>query len=169
MRIREAVIGDAEAIAAVHVLSWQAAYKGIMPEPFLNDLSVVARAKTWHAALEARRIRVLLAYVDNAIAGWIACGACRDADKDGQWGEVEALYVLPSFWGRGVGKRLSDAARQLLHDAGYAHVALWVLSGNHRAIAFYNRIGFVPDHASKDIRIGDAPLTEIRYYRSLTN
>ncbi|WP_424069206.1 N-acetyltransferase family protein [Paraburkholderia sp.] len=166
--IREASVDDAEAIATVHVSSWQAAYEGIIPEAFLKDLSVAARAKSWRAALEAGKLRVLLASVDGALVGWIAFGACRDADKDNEWGEVEALYLSPGFWERGIGRILSDAACQRLHQAGYTQVALWVLAENRRAIAFYERIGFVSDQASKDIVIGGAPLTEVRFCRGLT-
>jgi ribosomal protein S18 acetylase RimI-like enzyme len=168
VEIREASADDAEVIAMVHVLSWQAAYEELMPERFLKDLSVAARAKNWRAALEAGKLRVLLAFYGDVLAGWIAFGACRDADKDNQWAEVEALYLLPAFWGRGVGRNLSRAAFQRLHQAGYAHVALWVLAENRRAIAFYESMGLVSDHTSKDIVIGGAPLTEVRFCRTLT-
>jgi uncharacterized protein (TIGR02594 family) len=170
VEIREATADDAEAIAKVHVLSWQAAYDGIMPAQFLKELSVAARAQMWRRSLEARRMRVLLACVDDAVAGWVAFGACRDADKDKQWAEVEALYVLPSMWGKRVGKRLSDAAQHLLHDAGYRCIALWVLAENRRAIEFYRRCGFLEDDSSgsrKTIRMGGAELTEVRYVRGL--
>jgi GNAT superfamily N-acetyltransferase len=112
---------------------------------------------------------VLVAYANEAIAGWIAFGACRDADKESTWAEVEALYVLPEFWGRGIGKRLSDSARQLLRSAGYSFVALWVLSENHHARAFYDRIGFAHDDSNKVISVGGVSLTEIRYHCSLTS
>jgi ribosomal protein S18 acetylase RimI-like enzyme len=166
IEIREASAEDAEAIATVHVTTWQAAYEGIVPAQFLNELSVTARAEGWRKALETGRIRVLLAIVGNAIAGWLSFGGCRDADKDSQWAEVEAFYVHPALWGKGVGRRLSDAVRALLLEAGYTNVALWVLSENQRAIAFYQRIGFAHDGSSKSINIGGVLLTELRYHRA---
>ena len=110
---------------------------------------------------------MLLAHVANVPVGWIAFGACRDSDKDSQWAEVEAFYVLPAFWGQGVGRRLNDAVRPVLLDAGYKNVALWVLAENHRAKAFYERVGFVADGAGKSIEIGGASLDELRYCRAL--
>jgi len=163
IEIREATSEDAELIAKIHVLSWQAAYADIIPGPFLENLSVAARTQGWRKSLEAGRLRVLLAYVEQAAVGWIAFGASRDADKDGTWAEVEALYILPAAWGQGVGKCLSDAARHILEAAGYANVMLWVLSENQRARAFYQHIGFVCDESSKAIEIGGAPLIETRY------
>jgi GNAT superfamily N-acetyltransferase len=169
VEIREATVEDAEAIATVHVISWQSAYRGIMPEKFLSELSVEGRSNMWQKSLRAGKPRVLVAYANEAIAGWIAFGACRDADKESTWAEVEALYVLPEFWGRGIGKRLSDSARQLLRSAGYSFVALWVLSENHHARAFYDRIGFAHDDSSKVISVGGVSLTEVRYHCSLTS
>jgi GNAT superfamily N-acetyltransferase len=169
VEIREATYSDAETIASVHVLSWQAAYRGILPEAFLQGLSVEARSRMWQKSLQTGKPRVLLAYSDEAIAGWIAFGACRDADKDETWAEVEALYVLPEFWSKGIGERLSNSARELLRSAGFSFVALWVLSENHRARRFYHRIGFDHDQSSKRISIGDVSLTEIRYRCSLAD
>jgi len=41
--IREATVEDAEAIAKVHVNSWQAAYQGILPDGYLAKLTVEPR------------------------------------------------------------------------------------------------------------------------------
>jgi GNAT superfamily N-acetyltransferase len=50
------------------------------------------------------------------LVGWIAFGRSRDEDKDSQWAEVEAFYVLPSWWSKGVGRRLSKSVvRRLLN------------------------------------------------------
>jgi GNAT superfamily N-acetyltransferase len=169
VEIRKATFEDAAAIAGVHVMSWQAAYKGIMPDQFLNELSVEARSALWQKSLQAGNLSVLVACAGAAIAGWIAFGACRDADKDSTWAEVEALYVLPEFWSNGIGERLGNSACQLLRDAGYSFVSIWVLSENHRARAFYERIGFAHDDSSKVVRIGGVPLTEMRYHCALSS
>ena len=50
--IRRANIDDAEAIAAVHVKSWQGGYAGIMDKEFLASLSVEQRLKKWQEMLE---------------------------------------------------------------------------------------------------------------------
>jgi GNAT superfamily N-acetyltransferase len=169
VEIREATYSDAETIARIHVLSWQAAYRGIMPEAFLEGLSVEARLSMWQMSLQSGKLKVLLAYSDETVVGWIAFGACRDADKDDTWAEVEALYVLPEFWRIGIGERLSNSACSLLRGAGFSFVALWVLSENHRARGFYHRIGFDHDDSSKCITVGGTRLMEMRYRRSLLN
>jgi hypothetical protein len=50
--VRPARPGDAEAIATVHVRSWQAAYPGIVPQPVLDRLSIERRAASWRLAVE---------------------------------------------------------------------------------------------------------------------
>lgn len=173
VEIREATDSDAESIARVHVLSWRAAYTGIMPAAFLDGLSIEARAAMWQKLLQTGKLKVLLAYADGALAGWIAFGASRDADKDADkdatWAEIEALYVLPEFWSKGIGQRLTHAARELLRSAGFSAVSLWVLSENHRAKGFYHRNGFDHDESSKRISVGDVSLTELRYCSSLVD
>ena len=47
MMIRKATIVDAEDIAKVHVDSWKTAYKGILPDEFLNRLSYEQRTMLW--------------------------------------------------------------------------------------------------------------------------
>ena len=57
MNIRAAVAADARGIAEVHVRSWQAAYRGQIPDSVLAGLSVDARATTSTAVCDAVRLR----------------------------------------------------------------------------------------------------------------
>lgn len=83
VEIREATVEDANAIATVHVDSWQAAYRGILPEGYLANLSVMRRTEAWHHFIVAGKPRVLVAHADAdaddhadaAIIGWVAFGA----------------------------------------------------------------------------------------------
>jgi ribosomal protein S18 acetylase RimI-like enzyme len=176
--IREATVEDAQAIATIHVDSWQAAYRGILPEAYLANLAVTQRREAWRKSIIAGRPRVLVAHAgahadadahaDETLLGWVAFGDSRDGDKDHRWAEVETLYIAPAFWRKGVGKRLIDAARHALQSAGYTNVALWVLLDNRRARAFYKRSGFVCDNSSRGVQLGGKWLTEIRYCCALS-
>jgi GNAT superfamily N-acetyltransferase len=59
-----------------------------------------------------------------------------------------ALYVRADVYGKGVGYRLMRAA--IDEAAAY----LWVLDGNGRAIAFYERQGFRFDGKTKIAAVG---------------
>ena len=51
--IRPARPEDSEAIGRVHIAAWQAAYRGLMPDEFLDGLDGTARGERWHSALSA--------------------------------------------------------------------------------------------------------------------
>ena len=53
MIIREPTKSDARDLAEVHVRSWQAAYKGQLPDEILDNLSVDQREQQWHLTLNS--------------------------------------------------------------------------------------------------------------------
>jgi GNAT superfamily N-acetyltransferase len=167
MEIRRALTSDASGVATIHVRSWQAAYKGLLPPEFLDQLDIDARKGGWQqtiAEADWPRTGTLVAAEANAhIIGFAHVGASRDDDADGQTGELAAIYLLPAVWGSGVGRRLMAAAVNVLRDAGYAHAILWVLDGNENARRFYEAGGWHLDGAKKDVALGDTPLAEVRY------
>ncbi len=62
--------------------------------------------------------------------------------------EVEQVYVLASHHGRGLGGRLLEHAVQTARSEGFAYIWLGVWERNHRALAVYEHLGYVPigDH-----------------------
>lgn len=141
MWIRDAVIGDARAIAQVHVRSWQAAYRGLLPADVLDGLSIDERARTWTTWLAAvEPPAAVLVVQDERILGFAAVGARRGGAADE--GELRAIYLAPDAWDRGAGRLLHAAAVARLQEAEFATATLWVLEGNERAIRFYRRAGW---------------------------
>ncbi|WP_285782789.1 GNAT family N-acetyltransferase [Microbispora sp. NBRC 16548] len=114
MVIRRAEPADAEAIAAVHVRSWQAAYPGLMPQAYLDGLTPAMRLPVWERLLgesSPPRTEVLVAEADGSVAGFAALGPDRDDDVDpASVAEISAIYLMPEVWGAGVGGRLMAAA-----------------------------------------------------------
>lgn len=164
MKTRLAHPSDARAIAEVHVRSWQSAYRGIVPDTYLDALSVERRAMAFGEALSRGSPEMWVAESHADIVGWIAFGSSRDADATQSVGEVEAIYVSPSHWSAGAGSALWSVARPRLVERGFTSVTLWVLEDNHRAIRFYSRAGFAPDVAArKRLSIGGKSLWEARY------
>jgi len=83
--------------------------------------------------------RVFVARRAKDVVGVVVAGPDPD---DPHIGLLERLYVDPSSWGHGVGRDLHRAARDHLHIDGYPAATLWVLEGNHRARAWYERLGW---------------------------
>ncbi len=145
--IREAVLADAAGIARVHVESWRTTYPGIMPQEHLDALSVADREQKWQGILSADTADVTYTFVaeteDREIVGFTEGGRDRNDGPDWQ-SEIYTLYLLKSQQGRGIGRRLLQAAARRLHADGCATLFLWVSALNHPAQAFYEAVGGVP-------------------------
>jgi ribosomal protein S18 acetylase RimI-like enzyme len=101
------------------------------------------------------------------IIGFLALGSCRDPDIDqSSTGEVYAMYLLPEYWRKGIGRAMSHMADRLLKDRGYSRAVLWVFKDNTKARMFYEAMGFVADGATKVLDMG-APLNAVRYCKAL--
>ena len=128
VEIRRAWIGDAAQIGLVHVKAWQGAYRGLLPQEYLDGLDPAQRAGGWERILAADagpRSGVVVADGDGNLLGFAAFGPARDEDQDpGQTGEVMAIYVLPGAWGQGWGRQLMTAAVTGLAGAGFGRAVL---------------------------------------------
>ena len=169
--VRRATLADAEAIARVHVDSWQAAYLGLIPVPVLNDLSVERRAVNWSRILAGHTTsgsRTLVLVGDGVVIGFASVGPTRDDDDYPRTvGEVYALYLSPPAWGHGLGAELFDAALDDLEGRRFGTVTIWVLEGNARARRFYELHSFDLDGARRPVPVGPITLPEVRYRRRL--
>lgn len=170
--MREPVEGDAAAIATVHVRAWQAAYRGgLMPDEYLDGLSINERAEMWSQGLRRpsrpRFTRVVVVDDDGVLVGFIGVGPA-DGDADSDEGEVYALNVDPDAWGRGFGQALLRAGTDALRQAGFAEAILWVHPGNERARAFYERSGWASDGAERREDVLGVEVPEVRYRHRLT-
>jgi ribosomal protein S18 acetylase RimI-like enzyme len=167
--VRPAVAADAAAIAHVHVTSWRAAYTGLLPEQYLERLSVYERERTWRRRIDGVRPdeTILVAERAGAVVGFTSAGTTRDRDADPRSvGEVYAVYLLPEAWGGGAGRRLLERAVAVLAESGFDDAVLWVLETNARARGFYEHLGWRADGSSKQERFGE-PVIEVRYRLSL--
>lgn len=172
VRIRPARSDDAEALATVHVRSWQAAYAGLIPQTYLDNLSLARRVDLWKRILAGTAwpsSGTLVAEVEDKVVGFVSLFPSRDDDQDPTLvGEVTSIYTVPEAWGRGIGRALMQAAIGRLTDAGYAAATLWVLDTNTRARRFYEAGSWRPDGATKCEDRGQFLLQEVRYRRRLT-
>lgn len=166
---RPAGVGDADAIAAVHVAGWRRAFAGLVDARFLAGLDAGRRAASWRRIIEepAPRSAVLVAVRSGRVAGFCSAGVSRDADADGGVGEVYAIYADPAQLGTGVGRALMTAALEFLRAEGFTRATLWTLEGNALGRAFYDRTGWALDGARQEERVGPDVLPEVRYSRGL--
>ena len=104
---------------------------------------------------------------NNRIIAYILCGECSlplENCSGGpfdlqQCGEIKRLYVHPDYFGDGISRHLMELALNWLEERNRSAIFLSVWSENHRALRFYEKLGFnkagecefyVSKHADKD-------------------
>ena len=159
--VRPAEIGDAAAIAAVHVETWRTAYRGLLPDDFLASLDQAGYGERWKRTLADGSGRIFVAEDQGRIVGF-ASGGRERASEDGFSGELYAIYVFEEAQGRGHGRRLVQAVVQALREKGLPDMIVWVLRDNQPARHFYEQLGGVYVRA-QPITIGSTLLQEVSY------
>lgn len=162
IKIRWAAYDDAEELGIIHSRGWKTAYKNIIPDKVLRLITAQERKKRFEEAIIDKTQETAALIKDNKVIGFCTLGANRDDDLDDSYGEIWGIYLLPQYWGRGLGKTLINWGIQELAKRGYDKISLWVLEDNISARVFYKKIGFMFDGTVKEIEIG-TPLKEVRY------
>jgi GNAT superfamily N-acetyltransferase len=162
LSLRPATPADADLIASIHSASWQATYRGLLPDAFLDGEVTRERAAYWQARLNApgaERRNVVIAEIAGEPIGFV----CVERQPDSAWGVLlDNLHALPARQGIGVGKLLMRAAVDWARAQGESQLYLYVLEGNTPAIGFYERQGWQFAGAEPD-HMGGVDITALRY------
>lgn len=143
--LRPATSNDAEVIAALSIQVFLDTYatEGVRPDlaqEAFGEYSVEAFA----TRLKDPGRRFILAEAGTGLVGYAEIITTEaGAPVGGVTGaQLVRLYVQPAIQGSGVGKALIDAAERLASE--HSAPALWLTAweGNHRALAFYARLGY---------------------------
>lgn len=153
---------DRLAVSRVYEESWKSAYKGIVPQAYLDGIP----AGRWASGLDRTGWDTLVMTESGRLVGTSSLCTSRWPEWP-DYGEIVSLYLLPEYMGRGYGKPLLEAAVQALAARGFRDILLWVLEDNRRARAFYEKNGFYPGGASMEDAIGGKPLRELLYCRTI--
>jgi GNAT superfamily N-acetyltransferase len=164
--LRRAHKDDASALAALNVLSWQAAFAGLLPDDFLSAMSVTTQVKRFSRILAGGpSVEVWLAEHDGQILGYASLGPARDEDAaDAE--ELYALYVHPDHWRQGIGRVLHEHVLRRFGERRSAGVYLWVLECNMQARAFYEALRWSNTGQRRFIELGPQPEPMVRYTKA---
>jgi ribosomal protein S18 acetylase RimI-like enzyme len=165
--IRPAAASDVDAIARLHVRSWQTAYRGHMPQAHLDRLDPAKRAALWSQTIEQPATLVLVATSGETLVGFCSLLPSRDADASPTAGEISAIYVDPESWRSGFGSALLEAAIESARRRGFIEVTLWVLTSNTSARAFYEARGLRTDGKTRTEERPGFSIDETRYRRRI--
>lgn len=137
---REATIADCPAVAKVHVRSWKESFAGIVPQTFLDKMSVEKRARAFEKGFSASFYRMYVAEVpERGIVGFADFGEARE-NIEAYEGELYAVYLLPEFQRKGVGERLFKLGVEFLKRSGKSSMYLLCLRVSPYR-SFYEKIG----------------------------
>ena len=139
---RKATRADADAVASLHTESWRDAYRGILPDAYLDGPIADERAKLWRSRFSSPggdRRYVLLAMSQGRPVGFV----CVLLDEEPPWGAcLDNLHVLPKWRGGGLGRQLfSRAAQWVMSTEPGWPIHLLVFEANLGARRFYDALG----------------------------
>ena len=163
MIIRDAVASDAAAIAKVRTQTWQSAYRGIISDEYLDNMSEIGFEEKIRNVLSSQNSGEIhkVAQMENGdTVGWVAGGRERGGNPDYD-GEIYALYVLPEYQNNGIGRDLVKYTACDLKKCKMKSILIWMLDGNS-ARGFYEHLGGM-EVSSKSVEIAGAVLKEVAF------
>lgn len=166
---REATVADCAAVAEVHVRSWRESFAGLVPQAFLDGMSVEGRARAFERRFpraferrfpdDAYRMYVAEA-AGRGVVGFADFGEPRGA-FEGYEAELYAIYLLPEFQRRGVGERLFRLGVEYLAGRGKGSMYLLALEVSPYR-AFYEKMGGRVVGRTQ-VELGGAAFDELAY------
>ena len=140
--IRHALPGDATSIAQVRIDAWRATYRGIMPDAYLDAMSLPDSAAFWERILASGspNASVYVADADDRVVGFAAANV-RNPPQFDLDAELSAIYVSAERKRQGIGRRLVAAVAAAQRARGANGFISWVIAKNQPARAFYESLG----------------------------
>jgi ribosomal protein S18 acetylase RimI-like enzyme len=161
----------ANLIAPLHAKSWQSAYRGIMPDHFLDFIVEGERLSHWRRRvleLQTGNGEIFLARLNDEPVGFLCIEANDLAETGIKGAYVNNLHVLPQLKRQGIGSALLKHGEDWARAHGYDSLFLFVFEDNQQARAFYRADGW---HAVERLmsELPDGSLAaELRLVKSLT-
>ncbi|WCN07159.1 GNAT family N-acetyltransferase [Streptomyces sp. M92] len=164
-------LADCDRVSDIRVRGWRTAYRGLMPQSYLDGLDAAedaGRRRALFARTPGDMVNLVAEDQGGEVVGWACHGPYRDGELRTEDVELYALYVDAARFGTGVGRALLRESVRRCAAAGHGRMLLWVVEGNARARRFYERAGFRADGAEEPFEVAGAVVPEVRYARDLT-
>ena len=139
-RIVPATEADLPALAELAGVIWRACYPGIITHAQIDYmLARMYALDILRDEIRSQGIRYDCLFVDGNMAGFASYGPASEPGVT----KLHKLYLLPKLQGRGWGGRLLQHAEHEVRILGAQRLILAVNKRNTKAIAAYQRNGFV--------------------------
>ena len=173
--MRPARAEDAEAIAAVQLVTWRTAYRSLLPAAVLDDWDERAAAAAWRSAVLTPPTPghgVLVALDGAVVTGFGAFGPAELATGEtsllaGPTTELTALLVEPRWGRRGHGSRLLAAVADLAAESGVVRLQMWLPADDAVTARFLDGAGWAPDGWARTLDTGSSTIRQLRWHTLL--
>ncbi|WP_250633045.1 GNAT family N-acetyltransferase [Rhodoflexus caldus] len=146
IEIRKVTTNDLEELQKIGRLSFYETFASGNTEENMNKYLDEAFSFTkLITELSDNNSEFYFATIDNKVIGYLKLnfGQSQTELQDNKAVEIERIYVLKEYHGKGVGQLLYDQAIKIARQKNADYVWLGVWEKNPRAINFYKKNGFV--------------------------
>ena len=169
MTVRPMQTDDIPAVAETHVAAWQAAFRGILPDAVLDNLTQEEFVGIWQEIIERPNRTNLVVEEDGRAVGFVAYGPVSGGEL-GQSAvaaatEIYGIYTHPRCWRSGVGGKLLEAVIALVKPAGINRIVLWTMTENAVSRGFYEKYGFGLSGKTRRSRRYEKEFEEVEFVR----
>lgn len=139
--IRNVEYNDLRAVAEIAIRGWQTAYRGIVDDDYLDNLSI---EENYQKRLkDYKENGFIVAEKDNEVLGF--CRYRIGSYYQDEYPEVDcelcALYVKPEEKRNGIGKALVEYVKNEFRKNNLNKMLLWCFKDNYPSRAFYEKMG----------------------------
>ena len=162
--IRKALPEDAFDFTDCHISCFLSAYKGIVPDDYLNNLLMEKEQlveKYIKRLTDQGNCEYYCVINDGKMIGFLIINKSHD-EINFCIGEIWAIYLIKEFWDKGYGKEMLNFAINELKRVDNKEIFLWVLEENIRARKFYEKNKFSFD-GTKGEQVYGKSLVKLRY------
>ena len=153
MKVRKATSEDSIIVGEVHSKAWKSAYRGIMPDDYIDKDTASKRTEEFLESIKDGKCTYFLLEESGQTAGVVKISEENDTL------EIDSIYILNEFRGNGIGRQFMDFIKAYRTQG---MIFLWVLEDNTKARRFYENNGFVMSGDSRTINRG-VELKQIKY------
>lgn len=146
VHIRTCTIDDLQALKKISYDTFYESFKDQnSPENMQTYLERAFNEQQLMKELTNPSSRFYLAYVHDELAGYlkINTGDAQSEEMGEEALEIERIYIRSSFQRKGLGKELLAKAIEIANELGKKKIWLGVWEKNDKAIAFYEKMGFI--------------------------
>ena len=148
IKIRKAILDDVKAISTIKVEGWQSAYKNIINDEYLNNMSIQRTIEKNTKNLD--RYPFIVAELGNEVVGFCSYdfGNIEELDDNADC-ELRGIYVKPNMKRNGIGRKLLDYVKKEFLKANKEKMILWCLKENYPSREFYKSMGGIEGNCKK--------------------